>query len=256
MNRNPEVIGDGTGTVAPPPPTRLTENQGNEPARLRCLVADRSPVFAQGLTLVLESNGFTTVGCVDSPAGIPAFLRGRKIDVVLSCFEPLADALSVAEVVTDVPVLILSSSESDEAIVEAIRSRALGLLRKDAAEEELAGAVRAVGSRQPAFPAGWESTLLRLVGVGGYQPGGDETMLTSREQHIVELLVVGYSNKQVARRLGIAEQTVKNHVRHIMTKLGVSSRVQLCRWALEPTVRSAQARGRSGGAESEKIQPT
>src|SRR6266498_2067810 len=87
----------------------------------------------------------------------------------------------------------------------------------------------------PIFPPGWERLLVSRL--DGHRPPGhrlqDPVTLTQRERDIVQLIVDGHSNKALAAALGIAHQTAKNHVRHVMAKLRVSSRVQLVAWALE-----------------------
>ncbi|HEV7864392.1 MAG TPA: LuxR C-terminal-related transcriptional regulator, partial [Acidimicrobiia bacterium] len=86
-----------------------------------------------------------------------------------------------------------------------------------------------------AFPPGWERLLVSRL--DGHRPPGhrlqDPVTLTQRERDIVQLIVDGHSNKALAASLGIAHQTAKNHVRHVMAKLRVTSRVQLVAWALE-----------------------
>ena len=98
-----------------------------------------------------------------------------------------------------------------------------------------------------AFPAGWERLLVSRLD-GRRPPGhrvGDPVTLTQRERDIVQLIVDGHSNKALAAALEIAHQTAKNHVRHVMAKLRVTSRVQLVAWALErgyvPTQTAATA---------------
>ncbi|MGH9182099.1 MAG: LuxR C-terminal-related transcriptional regulator [Acidimicrobiales bacterium] len=96
-------------------------------------------------------------------------------------------------------------------------------------------AIREVAAGRTAFPLGWERLLVSRL--DGRRPTGlrraDPVELTPRERDIVQLIVDGQSNKAVATSLGIAHQTAKNHVRHVMAKLAVNSRVQLCAWAIE-----------------------
>ena len=199
---------------------------------LRCLIADRSTIFALGLEAALRSEHVSIVGCVDDPANVDAFVRGHVVDVILSCYEPASESLNLARTMEACPVLVLSSLVADELLVEAVRAGARGLMTKDASGAELVAALAHVARGGTVLPAGWESVMPRIIEAQDRKRRGD-TLLTRRERQVLQHLVLGKSNKQVARELGIAEQTVKNHVRHLMAKVGVSSRVQLCRWALQ-----------------------
>jgi DNA-binding NarL/FixJ family response regulator len=99
----------------------------------------------------------------------------------------------------------------------------------------LSGVVADVAAGRTAFPTGWERLLLSRL--DGHRPNvhrrHDPVALTQRERDIVQLVVDGHSNKALAASLGIAHQTAKNHVRHVMAKVRVNSRVQLCAWAIE-----------------------
>ena len=200
---------------------------------LRCLIADRSAIFALGLEAALDSDSVTVVGRVDEPSGVDEFLLHERVDVVLSCFEPPVDAINVAGRVDSCPVLVLSSLVVDAMVIEALRVGARGVLTKDASRAELLTAISRVAKGDTVLPAGWEHIVPRII---EEREGGRKgsKVLTKREEEVMRQLIRGYSNKQLARHLGIAEQTVKNHIHHIMAKLEVSSRVQLCRWAMGP----------------------
>lgn len=199
---------------------------------LRCLVADRSAIFALGLETALDSDQVAIAGWVEDPSRLGEFLRKEPVDVVLSCFEPVSEAINVCHSVDGCPVLILSSMLDDTTVVEAVRAGARGVLPKYASRQELRAAVSRVARGEMVLPAGWEQRVSRIVDMSD-QTRRERQRLSQRERDVMHQLVRGYSNKQVARELGIAEQTVKNHIRHIMAKLGVSTRVQLTRWALE-----------------------
>jgi two-component system, NarL family, nitrate/nitrite response regulator NarL len=153
----------------------------------------------------------------------------------------------VTRVIPDVPVLVLTWSRREDDLLDALRAGATGFLHKEVEPDELLRAIEAVAGGRTAFPPGWERLLVSRL--DGHRPPGhrlhDPVTLTQRERDIVQLIVDGHSNKALAAALGIAHQTAKNHVRHVMAKLRVSSRVQLVAWALErgyiPTETAATA---------------
>jgi two-component system nitrate/nitrite response regulator NarL len=205
-------------------------------AMIRCVVGDRSVVFTQGLTAVLaKSRTAVVVDQTSSPHEIPMLVARHRPDVVIASFEPPADALNVVRTTRDVPVLVLSWSRREDDLFDAVRSGALGFVHKESPADVLLAAIADVAAGRTAFPTGWERVLVSRL--DGHRPAGqrrgDPVTLTRRERDIVQLIVDGHSNKAVAASLGIAHQTAKNHVRHVMAKLAVNSRVQLVNWALE-----------------------
>lgn len=203
---------------------------------IRCVVGDRSVVYTQGLTAVLARSGAArVVGHTGAPGDMPDLVGRLAPDLVIASFEPPSDAVAVARAVPEVPVLVLTWSRREDDLLDALRAGALGFVHKEVPPEDLLAAIEAVTAGRTAFPVGWERVLVSRL--DGHRPGGlrrrDPVTLTRRERDIVQLIVDGYSNKALAACLGIAHQTAKNHVRHVMAKLAVSSRVQLCAWALE-----------------------
>jgi len=203
---------------------------------IRCVVGDRSVVYTQGLTAVLaKSRTAVVVGTTPVPTDVPALVTRLRPDVVIASFEPPADTLPLLRAIHDAPLLVLTWSRREDDLVDAVRAGALGFVHKEAAAESLLGALGNVAAGRTAFPPGWERALVSRL--DGHRPNGyrrgDPVTLTQRERDIVQLIVDGHSNKAVATSLGIAHQTAKNHVRHVMAKLAVNSRVQLCAWALE-----------------------
>ena len=131
-----------------------------------------------------------------------------------------------------------------EYIFRIIQAGAHGYVSKGAPPEELVRAIESICAGKPFFsPEVARAALDQLVNSGGKKEPFNR--LTQRERDIVQLIVDGHSNKALAAALGIAHQTAKNHVRHVMAKLRVTSRVQLVAWALErgyvPTQTAATA---------------
>ena len=203
---------------------------------IRCVLGDRSVFFTEGLTTILRRSGqATVVAGTSSPDEVTDAVDRLDPDVVILGFEPPAASVAIARRVLRAPVLLLTWSRREDDLLDALRAGATGFVHKDVEPDELLRAIREVAAGRTAFPPGWERLLVsRLDGGGG--PGQrkqDPVALTQRERDIVQLIVDGHSNKAVAAALGIAHQTAKNHVRHVMAKVRVTSRTQLCAWAIE-----------------------
>ena len=216
--------------------------------RIRCVLGDRSVFFTEGLRAILRQSPVATIiGTTQSPEDVPGLVNRMEPDVVLVSFEPPPASLAVARIIPDVPVLVLTWSRREDDLLDALRAGAIGFLHKEIEPHELLEAIEAVAAGRTAFPPGWERLLVSRL--DGHRPPGhrlqDPVTLTQRERDIVQLIVDGHSNKALAAALGIAHQTDKNHVRHVMAKLRVTSRVQLVAWALErgyvPTQTAATA---------------
>jgi DNA-binding NarL/FixJ family response regulator len=124
--------------------------------------------------------------------------------------------------------LILTTFDDDAAAIEVVRAGARGFLLKDVTLERLVAAVRALAAGetmiQPALTARAEQ-MLAAVRPPVAAPAGAEPM-TPREREVLRLLAAGYSNREIARALFIAEGTVKNHVSNILTKMAVRDRTR------------------------------
>src|SRR5687768_12915391 len=140
-------------------------------AMIRCVVGDRSVVFTQGLTAVLaKSRTAVVVDQTSSPHEIPMLVARHRPDVVISSFEPPADALNVVRTTRDVPVLVLSWSRREDDLFDAVRSGALGFVHKESPPETLLAAIADVAAGRTAFPTGWERVLVSRL--DGHRPAG------------------------------------------------------------------------------------
>jgi NarL family two-component system response regulator LiaR len=132
-----------------------------------------------------------------------------------------AQAVELARELPDTEVLILTSALDEERLVAAVRAGAIGYLLKDTTAEELRRAIIAAAAGQVQLSPAVAASLLR-----GVRAPAPTEPLTERENAVLRLLSVGLSNKEIALRLSIGEQTVKTHVHNLLSKLGVSSRTQ------------------------------
>ena len=203
--------------------------------RIRCVIADKSVALSAGLTVLLESgHDIDVVGTATSRADLVALVSKQAIDVVVVGFEPLREALDACREVRTVPALVLTSSKAKSDVIEALRADVPGLLSKETPIDDVAKALSSLAVGGRAYPEGWERAVVEWVDRSrSHGRKGTIGPLTAREQEIVQLVVNGCSNKQLARTLGIAQQTVKNHLHNIMMKVEVESRTELVMWALD-----------------------
>lgn len=193
---------------------------------IRVLIADDHAVVRQGVRRFLELQpGIEVVGEASSGDEARALAPGAKPDVVIMDLRmPGGDGLSAIRALArsqpEARILVLSSYVDEADVFAAVEAGAAGYMLKDVSPEALVEAVRQVHAGQtPLHP----SAAARLIHRGTPQaPEG----LTPRELDVLRLLAEGFANKQIARRLGVAEKTVKTHVSSILSKLGVQDRTQ------------------------------
>lgn len=128
----------------------------------------------------------------------------------------------------DAKVVLISMERDEDVFLRAIGEGALGYILKDASALDIVNAIRAVASGEAVFPSCFSRTLVRQA--SKQQPPEVSTSplgLSRREQQLVELVRMGLTNKEIAVRLNLAEQTIKNHVHRILRKVGASDRLTL-----------------------------
>jgi DNA-binding NarL/FixJ family response regulator len=191
------------------------------------LIADDHRVVRQGLRLLLKLDvELEVIGeAINGEEAVRLAKELRPDLVLMDLLLPGLDGLSAtSEIRRDVPeseVLVLTSVPESQGVVDAVRAGAIGYLVKDVHAEELRRAIKAAAAGQVQLSSEATFRLLREV------RGPERTEpLTERETAVLSLLAAGKANKEIARELSIGETTVKSHVRHILSKLGVESRTQ------------------------------
>jgi DNA-binding NarL/FixJ family response regulator len=194
-------------------------------APVRVLFADDHPVFLDGLRLLAETSGdLTPVGFAHSAnEAVELALELRPDVVVLDVNMPgatgIAAARRLAAQAPGIPVLMLTMFDDDETVFAALRSGARGYVLKGAGPDELLSAIRAVAHGEAVFGSALANRMLgHFRELGSMRPFPE---LTDREHEVLELVAQGLTNTLIARRLGLSEKTVRNHVSSILTKLQV-----------------------------------
>ena len=200
---------------------------------IRILIADDHPVVRTGLQGMLAGEGdFEVVG--EARDGREAVEKAALLepDVVLMDLRmPVLDGVAATELIragrSETEVLILTTYDTDGDILRALDVGAVGCLLKDSPREELFRAVRAAARGETVLaPA-----VLSLVMSRMRAPAAET--LSDREVEVLRLVARGASNKEAARELFISETTVKTHLSHIFTKLGVDDRTAAVTVALD-----------------------
>jgi len=199
------------------------------PDSIRVLVVDDHAVVRDGLRAFLElQDGIEIVG--EAGDGEEAIRRAEELrpDVVLmDLVMPRVDGVQAMRALRDrVPrarVIVLTSFLDDDRLLPAIRAGAAGYLLKNAQPQDVARAVRTAAAGEALIDPTVAARLVEMLANGQVQ---EPTPLTAREREVLDLIGRGFANKRIARELGIAEKTVKTHVTHVLSKLGVSDRTQ------------------------------
>lgn len=212
-------------------------------AGLRVLVIDDHTLFRSGLQELLERRGIVVVGAVgDGRQGCR--LAGELLpDVVLLDLRmPEVDGLAVLEQLNaaalEIPVVMLTTSSEERDLLESLRNGARGYLLKDMEPDQLIDSLHEIVAGKTVVASDMAGVLARVVQGEERVPQHDTPFsdLTPREMEILCHLAEGQSNKVIARELGITDGTVKLHVRSILRKLRVHSRVEAAIRAVEEGV--------------------
>jgi DNA-binding NarL/FixJ family response regulator len=209
---------------------------------MRVLIADDHPLFRDGLRSLLEARGIDVVG--EAKTGREAVDQSKRLrpDVVLMDLNmPELGGLDATRLIsaeqTNVKVVVLTASEDDTNLFEAIKSGAQGYLFKNLDSNEFFRLLEGVARGEPALTPGLARKLLGEFArpAAPAQPAAtnEAQSLTEREREVLNLLVQGVtSNRELAERLVVTENTVKYHLRNILDKLHVQNRTQVVAYAV------------------------
>jgi len=201
--------------------------------RIRLVIADDHPVVRAGLEGMLAGQpDFEIVGEASSGVEAVELTAALHPDVVLmdlrmAGMDGVAATIQIRKQQPETPVLVLTTYDSDADIRRAIEAGATGYVLKDTPRSQLFSAIRAVAQGKSALAPAVLTRLLRYV-----QTPVEEA-LSTREIEVLILVARGSSNKEIARSLHISEATVKSHLIHIFSKLGVADRTAAVTVALE-----------------------
>jgi two-component system NarL family response regulator len=209
---------------------------------IRVLIADDQAVFRRGLNVVLEVEKDIDV-VAEAEDGEEAAAKAEEIapdvvlmDVRMPRVNGIEAARRIREVLPSTRILMLTVSDEEEDLFDAIKAGANGYLLKDVSVEEVGSAIHSVMQGESRISPSMAAKLLNefntLAKVAAEREQLPAPVLTARELEVLKLVARGMSNKDVADCLFISENTVKNHVRNILEKLHLHSRMEAVMYAV------------------------
>mgnify|MGYP000925834994 CR=1 FL=1 len=208
-------------------------------SQLSIVLVDDHTLFRKGLAELLEREGAIRVADITGDATqVATLLKAYTPDVlILDLNIGGTDGITVMQELRaegfDLPVLILTVSEAEEDLARALRSGANGYLLKSMEPDEVVDAIQRAERGETVVAPGMTAKLVRLLDNKSSSASSLLDTLTQREREILTHLGRGESNKAIARQLDISYDTVKLHVRHVLAKLNLSSRVEAAVFAVE-----------------------
>ncbi|NWG86507.1 MAG: response regulator [Hydrogenophilaceae bacterium] len=206
---------------------------------IRIVLCDDHTLFRKGLVELLEREGHIQVANITgNPAEVAELLRTHSPDVLLLDLNIGGiDGITVMQELRadgfTLPVLMLTVSEAEEDLARALRSGANGYLLKSMEPDEVVDAIQRAYKGETVVAPAMTAKLVSLLDHKSSSATSLLDSLTQREREILTHLARGESNKAIARQLEISYDTVKLHVRHILAKLNLSSRVEAAVFAVE-----------------------
>ncbi len=200
---------------------------------LRVVVADDHQIWRSGLRADL-GPGFAVVGeAADAPEAIAAIRRERPDLVVCDLHMGGGGGIEVTRACgAEVPIVMLTVSEAERDLLDAVAAGAVGYLVKSTPVEELRVGLRRAAEGEPVFSPSLAALVLGEFRRMHKRAGGGEA-LTDREREVLQLVARGHRYREIGEQLFIAEKTVENHVRNILGKLHLSRRQELVRYAID-----------------------
>jgi DNA-binding NarL/FixJ family response regulator len=210
--------------------TWITDMEMNSSSTIRLLVIDDHQVVRQGLAALLNTEPHLTVVAegADGRQAVELFRQHQPDVTLMDLRMPTMGGVEATKTIRQefpqARIIVLTTYDGDEDIYRALQAGAQSYLLKGVSFEELTEAIRTVHAGQRRIPAAVAERLAeRMTGEA----------LTSREVEVLEQIVRGKSNKEIAQALVISEATVKSHINSLLSKLGVADRTQAATTALQ-----------------------
>jgi DNA-binding NarL/FixJ family response regulator len=219
--------------VIPPSPVRTDST-------IRVVVVDDQELFRRGLTMLLNAEpDIEVVGEASNGAGAVDLAAAEGPDVVLMDVRMpkqsgIESCLAMKEAAPAARIIMLTVSDDEADLYEAVKNGASGYLLKDSSIDEVSQAIRVVADGQSLISP---SMAIKLLDEFKQMSRGERAVnsspkLTERELEVLRLVAQGLNNREIAKQLFISENTVKNHVRNILEKLQLHSRMEAVMYAV------------------------
>jgi two-component system nitrate/nitrite response regulator NarL len=202
------------------------------------LVIDDHPLFRKGVAdLIAMDAMLTLIG--EAASGEEGFAQAQALhpdlillDLNMKGMDGIETLKAIKEADLDSRVIMLTVSDNEDHVVAALRAGADGYLLKDMEPEHILERLRQAAAGRLVISDNLTELLARALCEEPHPRDEDAAGLTDRERQILELVAQGLSNKHIARQLDITEGTVKVHVKHLLKKLNLRSRVEAAVWAV------------------------
>lgn len=207
--------------------------------KIRVVIVDDHTLFREGLAELLEHYGTIHVcGITGDPNLVRQLLKEHQPDVVLLDLHlPPTDGITLMQQLREeglfFTTLILTVSDEEEDLASALRAGAQGYLLKNMEPSEVVDAIMRADKGETVVAPQMTAKLVTLLDSKKGKATSLINQLTARERQILAYLAKGESNKAIAKELGISHDTVKLHVRNILSKLNLTSRVEAAVFAVE-----------------------
>jgi len=208
---------------------------------IRVILCDDQPIVTEGLQVILrQAADLVVVGIAQDGAEAVELVARLRPDVVLMDLRmPILNGIQATQQIRqgfpDTRVLVLTTYDEDEWVLDAIRAGAAGYLLKDTPRDQIIGAIRGTAAGATHIDPKVAGKLFAYVAQPGNAPAPQSTLaveLSAREREILGLLATGLANAEIADRLFLSKGTVQNYVSSIFVKLDVSDRTQAAILAL------------------------
>jgi two-component system, NarL family, nitrate/nitrite response regulator NarL len=209
--------------------------------RIRVVLADDHPIVRDGLRKLLSlEDDIDVVGEASDGREVLQLVQQNEPDVVLLDLRmPNLDGLSALQALQQMNkkarVIVLTASEDKNEFVQAMKLGCSGIVLKQTSPDLIVKSIRKVFAGEIWLDSHTTAAVMRQFAAPGEVIGGkgrERSPLSAREREIVGLVAQGYKNKEMAEKMFISEQTVKNHLHNIFDKLGVSDRLELALYAI------------------------
>jgi two-component system NarL family response regulator len=212
---------------------------GSEPVRV--VIVDDQELFRRGLTMLIDAeDDIDVVGQAADGVAATELAASAVPDVILMDIRMpkrsgIDACLAIKAVVPSANIIMLTVSDEESDLYDAIKNGASGYLLKDSSTDEVAQAIRLVAEGQSLITPSMATKLLdefKQMSRQGTRQQINAPRLTDRELEVLRLVARGHNNREIAKELFISENTVKNHVRNILEKLQLHSRMEAVMYAV------------------------
>ncbi len=243
MDETSGVVAAGQANGTPGSGEEVQEDQQDQKRTIRILVADDHPVVREGIRKLIDlEDDLEVVGEANDGRGVLEIVKESKPDIILLDLKmPGMDGLSVLQTLQHMKsscrAIVLTASEDKNEWVQAMKLGCCGIVVKQTAPELILKSIRKVFDGEIWLDSHTTAAVMRQFASPSDQAqsgrgGRGRSPLSNREREIVALVAQGYRNREMAEKMFISEQTVKNHLHNIFDKLGVSDRLELALYAI------------------------